>query len=161
MASSDGRKRREPRVVEDAQFGGFDLDFAGRHLGIDGILAAQADLADGGDDILRPHLLAFEWPSGVSSLSSTTWAMPLRSRTSRKIRLPWSRRRFTQPIRTTLFAGVGGAQVRRTCGCVPDCLKSRARCQSLSCLKAALVVPYEQQLWALAAKILGQLRDPD
>ena len=97
-----GRERRQARVVEDAQLGGLDLDFAGRHLGIDGVLVAQAHLAHGGDDVLRAAPASpLAWPSGVSSLSSTTWAMPLRSRTSRKIRLPWSRRRFTQPIRTT------------------------------------------------------------
>ena len=55
-----GRKRRQPRVVEDAQLGGLNLDFAGGHLGIDGVIAAQAHLAHGGDDILGPHLLAFE-----------------------------------------------------------------------------------------------------
>ena len=52
------RKRRQARVVEDAQLGGLNLDFAGRHLGIDGVLVAQAHLAHRGDNILRPHLLA-------------------------------------------------------------------------------------------------------
>ena len=53
-----GRERRQARVVEDEQLGGFDLDFAGGHLGVDGVGVAQADLADGGDDVLGPHLLA-------------------------------------------------------------------------------------------------------
>ena len=60
MASSDGRKRRQARVVQDEQLGGLNLDFAGRHLGIDGVLVAQAHLAHGGDDVLRPHLLALQ-----------------------------------------------------------------------------------------------------
>ncbi len=53
-----GRKRRQARVVEDEQLGGFDLDFAGGHLGIDGVLIAQAHFAHGGDDVLRADLFA-------------------------------------------------------------------------------------------------------
>ena len=52
------RERRQARVIQDAQLGGFDLDFAGGHLGIDGVLVAQAHLAHGGDDVLGPHLFA-------------------------------------------------------------------------------------------------------
>ncbi len=55
-----GREGREARVVEDAQLGGLDLDFAGGHFGIDGVGVAQADFADGGDDVLGADLLAFE-----------------------------------------------------------------------------------------------------
>jgi hypothetical protein len=47
------REGREARVVEDEQLGGFNLDLAGGHLGIDGVFGAQAHLADGGNDILR------------------------------------------------------------------------------------------------------------
>ncbi len=52
------RKGRQARVVEDPQLGRLDLDLAGRHLGIDGVVVAQPHLADGGDYVLGPHLLA-------------------------------------------------------------------------------------------------------
>ena len=58
MASSAGENGARRAVVEDAQLGGLDLDFAGRHLGIDGVLVAQAHLAHRGHNVLRPHLLA-------------------------------------------------------------------------------------------------------
>ena len=58
IASSGGRKRRQARVVQHQQLGGLDLDLAGGHFGIDGVLHAQAHLAHGGHDVLRPHLLA-------------------------------------------------------------------------------------------------------
>src|SRR6476659_11157261 len=41
--------------------------------------------------------LAIAWASGASALSMTTWVIPCRSRRSRKISWPWSRRRWTQP----------------------------------------------------------------
>ncbi len=53
-----GREGGEAGVVEHAQLGGLDLDFAGVHLGVDGVFVAQADFADGGDDILGADLLA-------------------------------------------------------------------------------------------------------
>ncbi len=43
--------------------------------------------------------LAVAWASGASALSMTTWVIPWRSRRSRKISWPWSRRRWTQPAR--------------------------------------------------------------
>ena len=46
---------------------------------------------------------ALAWASGETSLSRTTWVMPVRSRRSRKMRLPWSRRRLTQPMRVTVW----------------------------------------------------------
>ena len=55
-----GRKRRQARVVEDAQLGGLDLDFAGGHLGIDGVGVAQAHLAHGGDNVLGADLFALQ-----------------------------------------------------------------------------------------------------
>jgi len=75
-------------VIEDEKLRGLNLDLAGRHLRIDRVLIAQANRAHRGDNIFRSNGLALKCPSGVSSLSSTTWAMPERSRTSRKIRLP-------------------------------------------------------------------------
>ena len=54
------RERRLAGVVEDEELGGLDFDFAGGHFGVDGVLGAQADLADGGDDVLGADLLAFE-----------------------------------------------------------------------------------------------------
>ena len=53
-----GREGRQARVVEDEKLGGLDLDFAGGHLGIDGVGIAQADFAHGGDDVLGANLLA-------------------------------------------------------------------------------------------------------
>ena len=52
------RKRRQARVVQHQQLGRLNLDFAGRHLGIDSVLVAQAHLTHRGHHILRPHLLA-------------------------------------------------------------------------------------------------------
>ena len=43
----------------------------------------------------------------------TTWVMPWRSRTSRKISWPWSRRRWTQPARRAVRAGVRRSQLPR------------------------------------------------
>jgi hypothetical protein len=97
-------------------------------VGILGLMAsgvAQAHLADGGDDVLRPDLLALQVAVGVSSLSSTIWAMPERSRRSRKMRLPWSRRRLTQPIRTTCWPALA-ARNRRRDAFVRACLENRA-----------------------------------
>ena len=54
------RKRRQPRVVQHQQLGRLNLDLAGRHLGIDGVRAAQAHLAHSGNHVLRPHLLALQ-----------------------------------------------------------------------------------------------------
>ncbi len=42
---------------------------------------------------------AAAWASGASAASTTTWVIPWRSRRSRKISWPWSRRRWTQPAR--------------------------------------------------------------
>ncbi len=50
------RKRRHPGVVQHQQLLGGDLDFAGRHLGVDHILAAQANRAHHGHHVFRPHL---------------------------------------------------------------------------------------------------------
>ena len=58
MASSEGEKGARRVSLRTQQLGGLDLDFAGGHFGIDGVLVAQADLADGGDDVLGAHLLA-------------------------------------------------------------------------------------------------------
>src|ERR1700733_11939792 len=48
---------------------------------------------------------ALAWASGETSLSRTTWVMPVRSRRPRKMRLPWSRRRLTQPMRGMVWPG--------------------------------------------------------
>ena len=53
------RKRRQAGVVQYAQLGGFNFDFAGGHLGIDGVGRAQAYLAHRGDNVLRADLFAF------------------------------------------------------------------------------------------------------
>ena len=61
------------------------------------------------------------WPSrgrpGASALSMTTWVIPWRSRRSRKISWPWSRRRWTQPARRAVVARVGRRAAGRRCGC--------------------------------------------
>ena len=68
---------------------------------------------------------ALAWPSPECSLSSTTCVMPVRSRTSRKMRLPWSRRRLTQPINTTCCPACPRAALR-TCACDEVRLKNQA-----------------------------------
>ena len=40
-----------------------------------------------------------------------TWVIPLRSRMSRKMRLPWSRRRLTHPMRTAFLPASEGRRV--------------------------------------------------
>ena len=60
--------------------------------------------------------LATAWASGCSVRSTTTWVIPWRSRRSRKISWPWSRRRWTQPDSRAVVPGVGGSQRRRRCG---------------------------------------------
>ena len=52
------RERRQTRIVQHAQLGGLNLNFAGFHLGINSVLVAQANLAHGGHNVLGPHLLA-------------------------------------------------------------------------------------------------------
>src|SRR5579872_1436950 len=54
------REGSKARVVENAKLNGFDLDFAGRHLGVDRVSIAEAHFADSGDDIFRADLLAFD-----------------------------------------------------------------------------------------------------
>ena len=46
--------------------------------------------------------LASACAAGASAGSITTWVIPWRSRRSRKISWPWSRRRWTQPARRAL-----------------------------------------------------------
>ena len=53
------RKRWKLRVVQDQQVRRGDFDFAGDHFRVDRIGAAQADLADRGDDVFRAHVLGF------------------------------------------------------------------------------------------------------
>ena len=55
-----GREGCEARVVEDADLGGLDLDFAGGHFGIDGVGIAEAHLPNGGDDVLGADLFTFQ-----------------------------------------------------------------------------------------------------
>ena len=117
------RKRRQPRVVENAQFGGLDLNFAGGHLGIDGVLVAQAHLADGGDHVLRPHLLALGVPFGREffvehDLGNAAAVAHVEEDQVAVIAAP-----VNPAHQHHLFACVGGAQVRRTYGCVQDCLR--------------------------------------
>jgi len=52
-----GRKRRHLALVEQLQAGGDHLDLAGIHLGIDGALIAQLDLAGDGQHVLAAHAL--------------------------------------------------------------------------------------------------------
>jgi len=56
------------RVVENANLRGLDLDFARGHFGIDGVGVAQAHLADSGDNVLGPHLLALQVAVGSQLL---------------------------------------------------------------------------------------------
>ncbi len=58
------RKRRKARVVEDQKLSSLNLDLASRHLGVDCVGVAQADLADCGHDVLRADCLALQVPIG-------------------------------------------------------------------------------------------------
>ncbi len=51
------REGRQLGVIEHQKLVGDDLDFAGRHLGIDHVFATQANFADGGDHVLGPDVL--------------------------------------------------------------------------------------------------------
>ena len=87
---------------------------------------------------------ALAWAAGETSLSRTTWVMPVRSRRSRKMRLPWSRRRLTQPMRVTVSPELVLRGVRRRCACAEACLESRES-QSFYCTK----VSRECDLWCM------------
>ena len=62
--------------------------------------------------------LAVAWASGASALSMTTWVIPWRSRRSRKISWPWSRRRWTQPAKPRGRAGVAEPELAAGVGAV-------------------------------------------
>ena len=59
-----GREWGEARVVENEELRSLNLDFTGRHLRIDGVLIAQAHLANRRDNVFRADLLAFEMAVG-------------------------------------------------------------------------------------------------
>ena len=59
------RERRNPGLIQDTQFVGDDFYFAGGHFGIDDVFAAEAHLADGGDDVLGAGLLGLRVCGGA------------------------------------------------------------------------------------------------
>jgi len=69
---------------------------------------------------------ALAWAAGCVSLLKTTWTMPVRSRMSRKRRLPRSRRRWTQPLRWRCCRRRRRGE-RRSSGCVLGCRENLAR----------------------------------
>ena len=83
---------------------GDEFDLAGGHFGVGEAGIAVADGAGDGDDVLGAGCFGlWRGPRGRWTLSRTTWVMPERSRRSRKMRSPWSRRRLTQPMSTAFF----------------------------------------------------------
>jgi len=107
-------RRREWRRLRldssSSNSSGDHLDGAGQHVRV--LKAAPRSrtcpfTATTYSDRARPPCHAL-----VATFSSTTTCeMPLRSRRSRKISPPWSRRRFTQPIRTTWLPRVFRAKL--------------------------------------------------
>jgi hypothetical protein len=59
MAGSAGENGGNLGVVENEELGGGDFDFARGHFGVDGVGSAQADLADGGEDVFGADVLGF------------------------------------------------------------------------------------------------------
>ena len=95
-------------VVEEEEFGGDDFDLAGGHVGVFEAGAAAADVAGGRRRRTRGgRLRPWRGRRPERLLSKTIWVMPVRSRRSRKMRLPWSRRRLTQPMRVTSLPVLG------------------------------------------------------
>ena len=127
-----GRERRQSRVIEDAQFGGFDLDFAGRHLGIDSVLVAQAHLADGGDDVLRPHLFALRVAFGSEFFVEHNLGNAAAVAQVEEDEVAVIAAAVDPAHQHNVFAGVRRRADRRRYGCVPDCLKNRALVLHLS-----------------------------
>ena len=85
---------------------GDDFDLAGGHVGFSRPSPRRRTLPLTATTYSERAASAF-WCAGAEiSLSRTIWVMPVRSRRSRKMRLPWSRRRLTQPIRTTSWPSV-------------------------------------------------------
>ena len=95
-----GREGRRPGIVEQKEFAGDDFDLAGGHVGVFEAGGAAADFPLTATTNSGRAASALAWAAAIFS-STTIWAMPERSRRSRKMRPPWSRRRLTQPIRTT------------------------------------------------------------
>ena len=126
MASSAGREGREARVVEDAQLGGLDLDFAGGHFGIDGVLVAQADLADRGDNVLGAHLLALGVAVGGQLLVEHDLADAGAVAQVEEDEVAVVAAAVDPAHDDHLLTGVGGAQFAADDASVRDCLESRA-----------------------------------
>ncbi len=110
-----GKKRRRLRFVQDAQFFGDQLDFAGRDVLIDGLGIALLDVADDGDHIFIAQCRGFFVRRRIHSRFRTTWVTPVRSRRSMKMRLPRSRRRLTHPMSTAFFPASDGARAPHIC----------------------------------------------
>ena len=112
----------EANALVDRGVGLVDVERRGPGLGQDlDRVRPELDLARGELRVLRvraaaratsPEALttnserireATAWASGESVASTTTWVIPCRSRRSRKMSWPWSRRRWTQPDRRALM----------------------------------------------------------
>ena len=106
-----------------------DLDLTGSEVRVDVALGARGDSTS---HERRTTRCAAPAPSARSR--QTTCTMPLASRRSRKVTPPWSRRRATQPARTTSVPTSRAAQRRPPDGCgsrrSSDQLGGRARSRS-------------------------------
>ena len=92
----DGKRRRFG-VVQNVEFGGDELDFAGGEIR-DSLFAASMTLPSTATTNSLRACSALACAAGCDSLLKTTWTMPVRSRMSRKSKLPRSRRPETQPM---------------------------------------------------------------
>ena len=105
-------ERRGLRLGQDLDGVRAELDLARGELRVLRAGQPQRDLAARRSRRTRERIReATAWASGESVASTTTWVIPCRSRRSRKMSWPWSRRRWTQPDRRALDARVGGAQL--------------------------------------------------
>ena len=109
-------ERRRLRLGQDLDLGRPQLDLAGRQLRVLGARQARRDLAGDSTTNSSRTRLAIACASGASVSSMTTWVMPCRSRRSRKISWPWSRRRWTQPASAPWSPASALATAPR-CGC--------------------------------------------
>ena len=110
------RKRRQARVVQNQQLGGLNLDFAGGHLGVDGVLIAQAHLAHGGDNVLGADLLALQVAVGRELLIEHNLRDAGAVAQVKKDQVAVVAAAVDPAHENNLLSGVGGAQIAAEMG---------------------------------------------
>ena len=102
-------------------------------LGLMASLRAQADLADGGDDVLGPHLLALGVAVGRELLVEHDLGDAGAVAQVEEDEVAVIAAAVDPAHQHHLFAGVGGAQCAAEMRAFADCLKSRALFYSFMC----------------------------